>query len=275
MPALPTDEKVMLIPLTQNKFVLVDDEDYGWLSETSWQYHRASTGYAWSGNQPMHRQIMERHGMHVEGLVTDHRNGWGLDNRKGNLRMVSQAENNANGSGNRGVKRKPNGWEAQIGREYLGKFATRQEAEDCRILAEASRGWLTTAERRVLERQLLLDLDELAAYGLIIRVSDARRLEDRYACYDGSLFQQRVAANAEDRLELAQRRATAQQLQQQRRSFLQTEYRAGEQNRRQEARHRLSDLNRQVYFHAKLGWRVRLPEGEISVPSRQAGLDLL
>ena len=133
-----------LIPLTQGKFAIVDDEDYDELAPHRWHYHK-SGGYGARIVGPrksaktilMHRQILEvPHGMH-----TDHKNGDGLDNRRCNLRVCRQSENAknrklnySNTSGAKGVRfdtvRKL--WESRIRSDkidyYLGWYNTKEEA---------------------------------------------------------------------------------------------------------------------------------------------------
>jgi len=138
---------VKTIPLTQGKFALVDEADFEWLSQ--WTWHAHSRGYAArnSGLREgkrrkilMHREIVKP----AEGLHTDHINGDRLDNRRVNLRVCTQAENNCNRlkradntSGFKGVYRhsdrnKPRPWVAKIhgNRRYVhvGCYATPEEA---------------------------------------------------------------------------------------------------------------------------------------------------
>ena len=89
------------IPLTQNKFALVDDENYDWLMTWKWclQVHHNHM-YAITSNSrthgggtiKMHRLIM----VHPMNLIIDHINHNGLDNRKVNLRTVSNRTNLSN-----------------------------------------------------------------------------------------------------------------------------------------------------------------------------------
>jgi len=92
------------IPLTQGKFALVDDEDFEYLNQ--WKWHTSTNGltmYA-TGHEPkangvqktiiMHRLIMGL--KHGDGLVIDHINHDGLDNRRSNLRICTQKENMRN-----------------------------------------------------------------------------------------------------------------------------------------------------------------------------------
>ena len=87
------------ILLSQGKITIVDDEDYEWLMQWKWSY---DCGYAtrkkWNPdtkkftNIKMHRLIMKT----PIDMFTDHINGEPLDNRKENLRICTQAENNRN-----------------------------------------------------------------------------------------------------------------------------------------------------------------------------------
>ena len=82
------------ISLTRGKFALVDDEDFEYLSQ--WKWCVDSLGYAYRSLHPgrvwMHRLINNT----PEGFLTDHINGNPLDNRKQNLRTVTQAQNQIN-----------------------------------------------------------------------------------------------------------------------------------------------------------------------------------
>src|SRR3990167_7351351 len=88
-------------PNGKGKFAMVDDEDYKYLSQWGWHLHISKfTNYArrvesnpkGSKNLYMHRVIMQT----PKGMVTDHINRNGLDNRRKNLRVCTQAQNMAN-----------------------------------------------------------------------------------------------------------------------------------------------------------------------------------
>ncbi len=89
------------IPLTHGHYAKVDPEDYGWLSQFRWHfvksgrtYYAVRTNYenGRSGKIWMHREIMGT----PRGLVCDHINHNGLDNRTRNLRNCTVAQNNLN-----------------------------------------------------------------------------------------------------------------------------------------------------------------------------------
>ena len=95
------------IPLTQGKFAIVDPEDYAWLSQYKWQARKDGPSYYAARtfningkkfNRQMHREIILRHSPDAcsllnSDLVVDHINNNGLDNRKVNLRIVTQRQN--------------------------------------------------------------------------------------------------------------------------------------------------------------------------------------
>ena len=134
------------IPLTQGKFAIVDDDVYEWASELKWHaVHKRNSFYVARsvGRWPhqarvyLHREILNA----PTGVVVDHVDGDGLDNRRVNLRLASNAENcrnrghNANnGSGYKGVcwSRDDAKWKAQIminGKQvYLGLFESQEAA---------------------------------------------------------------------------------------------------------------------------------------------------
>jgi len=94
------------IPLTQGKVALVDDEDYPVLTNFKWCYHekrvkRAGLGWGYAnrrllkgepnfpGHIAMHETLLKK----PAGFFIDHINGDGIDNRRENLRIVTNREN--------------------------------------------------------------------------------------------------------------------------------------------------------------------------------------
>lgn len=90
------------LKLTQNKYALVDDEDFDYLNQWKWHCAKgdkyvARREYFVGGKGKskivyMHRLIMNT----PEGMETDHINRNGLDNRRENLRICTGAENRFN-----------------------------------------------------------------------------------------------------------------------------------------------------------------------------------
>ena len=126
------------ISLTQGKFAIIDDDDLGAISKFKW--FARFDGYHWYAARGykgrllfMHRALLNP----ATGQQTDHINRNGLDNRRQNLRICSNGQNQANQRLNRGSLYKgitwcDNRWRAQIGvdkqKHYLGRFDTPEDA---------------------------------------------------------------------------------------------------------------------------------------------------
>lgn len=132
------------IILKGGHITLVDDEDYEALKDCVWyRNHHSDVGieYAYRLDdgrmQYMHRVLTSA----PDRMQVDHINGNGLDNRKGNLRICTQAENKRNKgiprnntTGFKGVVAKNGKYRAQISVNgstiNLGTHNTPQEAAD-------------------------------------------------------------------------------------------------------------------------------------------------
>lgn len=89
----------MEIPLTQGKTLLIDDEDWPLVRDYSWHAARdKNTYYAMASvrygpnlkiTHRIHRLILAAR----PGEIVDHINGNGIDNRRSNLRFVTNSEN--------------------------------------------------------------------------------------------------------------------------------------------------------------------------------------
>lgn len=134
-----------------DRWALVDNADFPRVSGVLWRKHKryASTrtethderGFT---NTLMHRFMFKNE--IPEGLVVDHINGNGLDNRRANIRFVTPQQNEFNSKPRRGRKFKGahrNGarWGSEIRhngvRHYLGQFKT--EIEAARAYNEAAK----------------------------------------------------------------------------------------------------------------------------------------
>lgn len=141
------------IKMTKGKYVIVDDGDYENLKALGqWQPSQSGNtfyaimskhlggktkgGYDRKTTVRMHRVIM---GDIPKGLVVDHINRNGLDNRRANLRIVSKNQNQWNRSVTKGRKYKGvskqaryNGFIANITcdgvEHYLGAYETEEDA---------------------------------------------------------------------------------------------------------------------------------------------------
>jgi hypothetical protein len=138
----PSDPSIRLIPLTQGQNAIVDAADFDWLSRWNWCACFDPTTKSFRALRPhptvyMHREILGC----TEREEGDHRNHDTLDNRRGNLRKCTQAQNNANkrkyakgSSSYKGVRWHKIGrkWEAYIGastsHKYLGLFIPEEDA---------------------------------------------------------------------------------------------------------------------------------------------------
>lgn len=135
------------IPLSQGQFAVVDDEDFAFLSQWKWTAQKNHNGFYAMRREGgalvlMHRVINQT----PVGMVTDHCDGNGLNNRRRNLRTATQLQNQMNKSPNRrgssplkgawldANPRNRKQWRSAIrikGRlKYLGRFLTEQEAAD-------------------------------------------------------------------------------------------------------------------------------------------------
>jgi hypothetical protein len=140
------------ITLSGGEVAIVDDADYALVSPHTWRLNEK--GYAQASiyidgkrfNIRMHRLIMGlRNG---DPRRVDHRNGVRLDNRRGNLRICTVADNNrnkrignTNTSGLKGVhwEKDRRVWRAQIhvnGRNRtLGRFPDQEQAHQAYLQA--------------------------------------------------------------------------------------------------------------------------------------------
>lgn len=137
------------IPLTKGYVALVDDDDYEYLMQWKWhadvRLKKNHVNVYAKRNEPskyiarnnrqkcvfMHRFINKT----PLGIVTDHINGNGLDNRKENLRIANLNQNARNqkirricSSQYKGVCRRKYSWQANIvvnrKQIYLGSFSS-------------------------------------------------------------------------------------------------------------------------------------------------------
>lgn len=135
----------MYIPLTQDKFVIIDAEDYYKIQEYKWTVSHEKSGcyavaYIRRGTTKtvirMHRLLCPEP---CQGMIVDHINGNTLDNRKCNLQACTRSENmqkqNKHSDGklkSKGVTSERGKFKAQIyvkGKtSHLGYFETEQEA---------------------------------------------------------------------------------------------------------------------------------------------------
>lgn len=143
------------IHLTKDQQTIVDDEDYEKLSKHSW--YITNKGYAARSTRvPFRKTVL----MHVEiikppkGKQVDHINRNPLDNRKVNLRIVTNYENSTNRKISKNSTTRINGvsplksgkYQAYITikgkRKYLGVYSDLESAKTARQEAEEKFGFL-------------------------------------------------------------------------------------------------------------------------------------
>lgn len=142
------DGQVTYIPLTQGKFAIIDTEDLPRVSTMNWYAVRfGNRFYASNGSDGGERKATSMHrlilGVSVEDkMFVDHINHNGLDNRKSNLRLCTNTQNQWNArkpktgkvSPYKGVafEKRTGKWVAKIRYDnknnYLGTFNTELEA---------------------------------------------------------------------------------------------------------------------------------------------------
>lgn len=145
------------VPLTQNKFALIDEADFDRVNEHKWYMQTnlrrdrlyAVTGYPNRKNRKEGRSsiiFLHRFILNIEDntIIVDHINNDSLDCRKNNLRIATLSQNaqnrkrfNSNTSGYKGVslnkqKKYKHPWVSRLMLKdksyYLGMYATAEEA---------------------------------------------------------------------------------------------------------------------------------------------------
>ena len=118
---------------------LIDEADLALAQSKKW--HINDSGYAvWRGlvngkkiTIRLHRLINDT----PEGLFTDHKNHNRLDNRRNNLRTVTQKENMNNYKSAKGYvwDKSKNKWMVRYKKGFYGRYATEEEAKQAYKLA--------------------------------------------------------------------------------------------------------------------------------------------
>lgn len=129
---------------------LVDQDIYEQYGHLSW--YLSDTGYAMrsapEGRVRLHRLVAGT----PEGFVTDHKNHDRLDNRRSNLRVVTQAENAENYKGEKGYtwdasKRK---YMVRYRKKFYGRYPTEEEAKLAYQLARSGVPYQTSTRKRYM-----------------------------------------------------------------------------------------------------------------------------
>lgn len=130
------------IKLSNGMTALVDDDDFGRVSQFKWHCLRQDQLYAIRHfprvgkvyrSERLHRFILQV----PKGMDIDHINGNGLDCRKSNLRIATKSQNQANRKKYskypyKGIKSMRKRWQARITKDrvqhFLGTFDTPEQA---------------------------------------------------------------------------------------------------------------------------------------------------
>lgn len=133
-----------MLPLTQGKVALVDDDVYEWASKFKWHAQKSRNTFYARRNTVIGDKRCKRL-LHVEilllpgGLLVDHKDGNGLNNQRYNLRSATPTQNMLNrklwakkASRFRGVYKQETRWVSRMTVEgfskYLGCFGTEEDA---------------------------------------------------------------------------------------------------------------------------------------------------
>jgi hypothetical protein len=187
-------------------FTVVSDVDAEWVAGLCLRYHlaerrtatpwgRVLAGYVQHGRRSaLHRTILERAGIPIDGLVTDHRSGWGLDNRRENLRTMTPPMMAALRRDQwRGIferhdvdpvtkcLRATTHYAAYHRHRKLGDFPTHEAALAAKVAAEAADGYPATEDRAALLAPVIEFLEQCVTDGILRRhVTGAPMIEDQY-----------------------------------------------------------------------------------------------
>lgn len=127
-------------------YVMVEKEDLPIVSKYKWYLER---GYAITSiknkRMMMHHLIL---GKPAPGMSVDHINRDRLDNRRENLRFVTNSENSRNRTRGKGYRKRGSGYEAYMW-VSLGVFPTEKEAADA-----TNRAKDTLAEGKTLQEHI-------------------------------------------------------------------------------------------------------------------------
>ena len=115
----------MRINLTQNKYALIDEADYELVADYRWHFEGRYAATRINGLKIyLHSLLLKT----PKGFLTDHINRDKLDNRRSNLKVCTPLQNVVNKSGNVGVRKRGNSYQARFGSQSLGSYKTFEEA---------------------------------------------------------------------------------------------------------------------------------------------------
>lgn len=173
-----TPQGAVWIPLSKGGFTLISVSDFERVTAHSWRLHRKeagkSTAYV-SRDEGGHTIKLHTHlmGAQPEGMVIDHINGDGLDNRRENLRVCTHAQNSRNS--------KKHGAPGQASSPFKG--VTRDESREKWTAKISVDGKTMNLGRFDSETAAALAYDEAAKtfYGEFARLNSNLFLTPRFA----------------------------------------------------------------------------------------------
>lgn len=172
------------------RFTLVDDEDFDWLDASRWLYRIGwvelsrvrglpSVSVRTTQGVSLPRAVLAHHGHEIAGLVTRHRNGWRLDNRKDNL-ILDTRGGNARSGRRKNICAVGDEWRLVIGETDYGLFPTKEAAHAAYQEIARTLGYATTIEQERLLEEVVGALAAFVKQGIIVDDPVAERFEDRF-----------------------------------------------------------------------------------------------
>lgn len=125
------------IELTRGMVALVDDEDFDRVNSMSWHAQKGKHTYYARTGKNNGGLSMQQAVLNAPGVLIDHKNGNGLDNRKVNLRRCNSSQNSGNtrkhtdgASRFKGVHfhKRRGRWCAMIRHKHIGLYDTEEDA---------------------------------------------------------------------------------------------------------------------------------------------------
>jgi HNH endonuclease len=125
VPPEPPNDAIRYIALTQGRYAIVDAADYEWLNQ--WKWCAARSGNLWYAYRKHHGKTVRMHQLIMnppKGMVVDHINGNGLDDRRDNLRICTRRQN----AWNHGRRKADN-----ASSEFLGVYRRKEDPDKCYV----------------------------------------------------------------------------------------------------------------------------------------------
>jgi len=112
-------EGCAIIPLTKDKYAIIDSADFDLVNQFSWNANQKDSG--WYASAGINRKTTGMHNLILNAKMVDHINHNGLDNRRVNLRPCTCGQNMANIRSHKDSKSKYKGVSAIKGDKWASK----------------------------------------------------------------------------------------------------------------------------------------------------------